>query len=46
MATLSKTELAAHLGHDLQVATYAEQNITLECITCYQVILDYELEND
>ena len=46
MATLNKTELAAHLGHDLQVSTYAEQNIALECVTCYEIILDYEEEEN
>jgi len=34
--------LLEHLGHDVEVATYAEQNVVLECLECSEVIMDYD----
>ena len=37
-------EVMVHYGHKLEVANYANQNAAIECVTCSQVLLDYERE--
>ncbi len=40
-------ELARHFGHEFTLAIYGEdQNASLECTTCYEVIISYDNEGD
>lgn len=42
---MSYRELARHVGHEFECAEYADgANVSLECVTCYEVIVDYERE--
>jgi len=38
-----KEQLIEHFGHEIEIAKYADQNIALECTTCYTVLVDYDL---
>lgn len=42
--TYLMTELFNHVGHSIEVVTYvgAPRNVSLECVTCMCVIVDYE----
>ncbi len=35
-------ELKEHLGHKIVCVSYAEQNVSVECEDCNEVIIDYE----
>jgi len=37
--------LIKHAGHEVDIATYADINVSLECIDCYEVIIDFDKEN-
>ncbi len=37
-------DLMTHLGHKIEIANYADQNVSIECVTCSDVLLDYERE--
>jgi hypothetical protein len=39
-------DLMTHLGHKIEVANYANQNVSIECVTCSDVLLDYEKEGE
>lgn len=34
-------QLNAHLGHKIEVANYADENVALECVDCSEVLVDY-----
>jgi len=35
-----------HYGHDIEVANYADgTNVAIECVTCYTVLIDVNLED-
>lgn len=34
--------LSKHIGHDLVVVTYGDENTALECETCKEVVIDFE----
>lgn len=37
--------LATHYTHALTIANYADgQNLAIECLDCFEVIIDYERE--
>jgi hypothetical protein len=38
------SELAAHVGHEVEVATYGTPpvNVAIECMTCGTVLVDYD----
>ena len=44
--TLDKIE--RHLGHNIEIATYGAPpvNVALECVDCYEVIYDVDLEEE
>ena len=42
MTANSYNELNVHVGHKVQVSNYAEQNVSIECVTCSVVLADYE----
>ena len=35
-------DIMEHFGHKLEVANYANRNAAIECVTCSQVLVDYE----
>jgi len=39
-------DIMAHYGHKLEVANYASRNAAIECVTCSQVLIDYEREGE
>lgn len=39
---LTLEEAKNHLGHDLTIVKYGEQNISVECETCSQVLQDWD----
>ena len=42
----SYADVMAHYGHNLEVANYANRNAAVECVTCSQVLIDYEREGN
>ena len=47
MSVQNYTDLRGHLGHQIQVATYGgNQNVAIECATCFEVLLDYDNEGE
>jgi len=48
MSATNFRELAAHCGHKLEVALYGNPpvNAAIECLTCYEVLVDYEDDED
>jgi hypothetical protein len=43
---MNYTELMAHLGHQIELANYANENVAIECLECSEVLLDYDKELD
>jgi len=37
-------EARDHVGHDIECVIYGEQNVSVECITCGVVLVDFEKE--
>lgn len=35
-------DLMRHLSHKLEVANYANRNAAIECVTCSEVLIDFE----
>jgi len=35
-------ELKKHLGHDIVCVKYGEQNVSIECENCKEVLLDFD----
>jgi len=48
MSAASYAELRAHVGHRIECVVYGvdsagqPENVAVECIDCYEVILDYD----
>ncbi len=46
MAVSNYAELVEHRGHEIEVSAYGPPsgptNVALECMTCSEVLLDYE----
>jgi hypothetical protein len=40
----SYDELMVHFGHKLEVANYADLNVSVECYDCSEVLLDFDKE--
>ena len=37
----------SHLGHEHEVAVYDDnENVAIECLTCMEVVVDYNQEDD
>lgn len=32
----------AHVGHEIEIVTYGDQNLAIECVTCGVVIADID----
>lgn len=35
--------LRSHLGHHIEIAMYGEENLSLECVDCCEVIVDSDV---
>ena len=44
MSCSNYKELKTHLGHKIVCISYGNDNISVECETCNEVILDYDKE--
>ena len=42
MGVSNYIELKAHEGHKIVCVSYADQNISLECEDCNEVLLDFD----
>ena len=40
--TNNYADLMRHLSHKLEVANYANRNAAIECVTCSEVLIDFE----
>ena len=45
MSATDYNDLSRHLGHKVEVVTYAEVNVAIECEECAVVLLDFDKEN-
>ena len=46
MSAQSFTDLAAHVGHNIEVVTYGDANAAVECVDCSTVLTDFDREPD
>ena len=37
-------DLRRHVGHKFQCVVYGDENVALECVTCCEVIIDFDKE--
>ncbi len=42
MSAYNFETLRVHLGHEIEVALYGDQNVAIECLTCNEVLIDFE----
>lgn len=43
MSVYDFNSLKDHVGHNIEVVLYGEdRNVSIECITCNEVLLDYD----
>lgn len=42
MSVNSFQELYYHYGHEITVAMYGQDNVTLECNDCNEILLDFD----
>jgi hypothetical protein len=45
MSVQNFQELSYHYGHEIVVALYGQDNVTLECNDCHEVLLDFDEES-
>lgn len=46
MAVSTYAELSAHYGHKIEIANYADRNVAVECVDCYEVLVDFDSEEN
>lgn len=46
MAVHSYDDLIAHHGHRLWVTAYGSVNVAVECEDCYEILIDFDREED
>lgn len=46
MSVSNFKELAHHVGHKIEVVTYASQSAAIECVDCYVVLLDFDHDDE
>ena len=46
MSVQNYSDLIAHKGHKLNISTYSDENVAIECEDCFEVLLDYEREGE
>lgn len=42
--TILRERLLNHVGHNVEIVTYADENVSLECEDCGEVITDFPIE--
>ena len=46
MSVRTFEELRKHIGHKIVVVIYGEENVSCECETCNEVLMDYDREEN
>jgi hypothetical protein len=46
MSVQNYADLISHRGHKLNIHTYYDENVAIECEDCYEVLLDYDKEGE
>lgn len=46
MSVYNFETLRDHMGHNIEVALYGDQNIAIECVTCNEVLIDFDSDPD
>ena len=44
MSATDYNDLSRHIGHKVEVVTYADTNVAIECEECSEVLLDFDRE--
>ena len=39
-------ELSKHVGHEIVCVSYGNENVSIECETCNEVLMDYDRDED
>jgi hypothetical protein len=40
-------DLMKHVGHDIECVTYGDNdNVAIECVTCDEILLDFDADED
>lgn len=45
MSVSTYSELVIHVGHLVEVVTYANENVAIECEDCGEVLLDFDADD-
>lgn len=45
MSICNFKEARVHVGHKIACVIYGEQNASIECETCNEVLLDFDMED-
>ena len=45
MAVMNYDELISHREHTIQIHTYYDENVAIECVDCYEILIDFDNEN-
>ena len=47
MSANTYEELMRHVGHEIETITYGNlDNVAIECVTCYEVLMDYDIPEE
>lgn len=46
MSAHSFETLRDHVGHKIKIALYGDQNVAIECVTCNEVLVDFDRYED
>ena len=47
MAISNYNDLAPHVDHNIHCVQYgADQNVAIECLTCMEILVDYDIDDD
>lgn len=44
MSAIDYKDLKRHIGHNIEVVSYAEVNVAVECNDCGEVLIDFNNE--
>jgi hypothetical protein len=44
MSVHSYEDLVAHVDHALECVRYGSDNVVIECVTCNEILVDYDKE--
>lgn len=46
MSVANYEELAEHVGHELEVVKYGDENIVIECLDCSEILVSFDINED